>query len=382
MYAEEDDPRSPKYRPRQPINFTNLHIDWYGFSDAWATQMQYPNPILRPATLGEESPDLREPKFSKCTTPVVWYINYLYIFGEFYMRTATGMYIMEKKGWIDRNMTMVLAALNMDLEEYHHKWLQPFTDHSITTFSHFSARLPRQTRETYTAEGTHERCYENMYVCSIEWLNLWEYPRPFHSTAHYIMKYYEKYLAPPTDELKDPSVLKVGRARGRKGAGLSEAQLRGGRAAAGARRLGEACAGACEQLDGARRRCSPAGACLQPSRRRQAQAAAAPGAGQNTPPPLRQPPAAARGDARCACQRGSRPALEPPLPPPAARAGHVCRPAAHQHAQHHEPAPAHDLVPRPQRHAAKVHGDAVQERALRGAPHEPDDQGHLPRAPL
>jgi hypothetical protein len=215
MYAEEDDPRSPKYRPRKPINFTNLHIDWYGFSDAWATQIQYPSPVVRPATLGEESPDLREPRFSKCTTPVVWYINYLYIFGEFYMRTATGMYIMEKKGWIDRNMTMVLAALNMDLEEYHHKWLQPFTDHSITTFSHLSARLPRHTHETYTAEGTHERCFENMYVCHVEWLNLWEYPRPFHSTAHYIMKYYEKYLTPPTEELKDPSVLKVGSARAR-----------------------------------------------------------------------------------------------------------------------------------------------------------------------
>ena len=210
LYAEEDDPRSLKYKRRPRINFTNLHIDWHGFSDAWDTQLKYPDPIVRPATTGEETPELREPVFSKCTVPIVWYINYLYIFGEFYMRAATEMFIMQQKGWFDRNATLVVAALNMDLERYHHRWLQPYTRHDVTTLSHFSSRLPRHTRETYTEEGTHERCFENLYVCQVEWLNLWDYPRPFHSTAQHIMKYYEPRLQPPTEpELTDPSVLKV-----------------------------------------------------------------------------------------------------------------------------------------------------------------------------
>jgi hypothetical protein len=56
-------------------------------------------------------------------------------------------------------MTIAVATLGMRLEPYHHFLLRPFSAHNVTTLSHLSARLPLDTPEPYTPDGTHVRCF-------------------------------------------------------------------------------------------------------------------------------------------------------------------------------------------------------------------------------
>ncbi len=43
-------------------------------------QVKHPPPLMRPVSMGEESPDLQEPSFSNCTLPVVTFMNWVYVF--------------------------------------------------------------------------------------------------------------------------------------------------------------------------------------------------------------------------------------------------------------------------------------------------------------
>jgi hypothetical protein len=158
------------------------------------------------------------------TIPLVIYPNYLYVYGEFFMRTVATLYAMQARGWIDKRcvrgiertrlslrwavqngqvnpasrwrrawrtpagarvgldkprpadrvlpppltipppkknrVTLVVATLNMRLEPYHYFLLKPFTNWNVTTLGHFSSRLPLATPEHYNPDGQHVRCFK------------------------------------------------------------------------------------------------------------------------------------------------------------------------------------------------------------------------------
>lgn len=57
--------------------------DLYGVSDVWGTQFTSPAPVLRPATAGEETPELQQPIFSNATRPIVALTMFVRVYGEF-----------------------------------------------------------------------------------------------------------------------------------------------------------------------------------------------------------------------------------------------------------------------------------------------------------
>ncbi len=102
LYDNTHNPRHPQYKGKPSIDLTSTRADYYGFGDAWNTAIPYPQPLMRPATAGEETKELRRPQFSHCTVPLVLYPDRLYMHSEFYMRTLVTLHGMQVKGLLDR----------------------------------------------------------------------------------------------------------------------------------------------------------------------------------------------------------------------------------------------------------------------------------------
>jgi hypothetical protein len=103
MYDAKYNPRHAKFQPSAPrVRLEDLRLDYFGFNDRWGTEFAYPQPLMRPATSGEETPELREPRFSRCTVPVIIYSNYLYQPAEFFLRTVATVHALQRKGVLHR----------------------------------------------------------------------------------------------------------------------------------------------------------------------------------------------------------------------------------------------------------------------------------------
>lgn len=64
LYGNHHNPRHAEFKGMPQIQLESVHVDYYGFGDVWGTEFLYPQPLLRPATAGEESDDLQNPQFS------------------------------------------------------------------------------------------------------------------------------------------------------------------------------------------------------------------------------------------------------------------------------------------------------------------------------
>ncbi|KAI8464064.1 MAG: hypothetical protein J3K34DRAFT_441801 [Monoraphidium minutum] len=209
LYENRHNPRHTAFTGIPQISLESVHIDYYGFGDVWGTEFLYPNPLLRPATGGEETKELQEPQFSRCTIPLIIYPNYLYVYGEFFMRTVATLYAMQAKGWIDKRMTIAVATLGMRLEPYHHFLLRPFSAWNVTTLGHMGARLPLAVPEQYNPDGQHVRCFRQLLVCQMNYFWKLGIKNPLWSTGQAILDYYRSRLPPLDPELADPSKLRV-----------------------------------------------------------------------------------------------------------------------------------------------------------------------------
>jgi hypothetical protein len=69
LYSNQHNPRHPAFKGLPKIGPGDAHVDYFGFGDVWGTEFQYPSPLVRPATAGEETKELQEPQFSRWCAP-------------------------------------------------------------------------------------------------------------------------------------------------------------------------------------------------------------------------------------------------------------------------------------------------------------------------
>jgi hypothetical protein len=65
LYENRHNPRHTAFEGVPRIDLSSVRLDYYGFGDVWGTEFAYPDPLLRPATSGEETKELQEPQFSR-----------------------------------------------------------------------------------------------------------------------------------------------------------------------------------------------------------------------------------------------------------------------------------------------------------------------------
>lgn len=180
--------------------FDDKHIlvDLFGVRDAWGAQRTYPEVVVRPFSAeSEEAPDLRNPKFSSCTLPVVLYSSYGNFFSEQLMRSFVVLSLMAHFGVLNRYVTLVVPNLGMKLYQYIYFLNQPFSVYNVTTLSHLSSRLPYDTPEGYSYERKHVRCFEQLLLCHVKpkLMRHKFYPQPLWVSSQRLVQYYEPVLS-------------------------------------------------------------------------------------------------------------------------------------------------------------------------------------------
>lgn len=81
--------------------------------NTFCNMLQYPEMIFRPGNSHEEAPDLQQPiSFSNCARPVVLYLNHLFMFGDFWVRTMPTLLnaLHSPDGAWDTDYTIVVAT--------------------------------------------------------------------------------------------------------------------------------------------------------------------------------------------------------------------------------------------------------------------------------
>lgn len=102
LYANQHNPQHEHFTGLPALSLRNISFNYHGFGDAWGTAFPYPSPLVRPATAGEESPQLAHPQFSTCTYPLVIVAHRLYSFGAFFVNTVGQLYMWQLSGALDR----------------------------------------------------------------------------------------------------------------------------------------------------------------------------------------------------------------------------------------------------------------------------------------
>lgn len=102
LYDNRHNPRHELFGGLPPVQLKSISVNYLGFDDLWDTEIQHPNPVLRPASSEEESPDLSHPQFSSCTVPLVLYASRLYSHGDLFVNTVAPLYMWQLNRTLDR----------------------------------------------------------------------------------------------------------------------------------------------------------------------------------------------------------------------------------------------------------------------------------------
>eukprot|EP00877_Chromochloris_zofingiensis_P010357 jgi/Chrzof1/5575/Cz16g07320.t1 len=201
LYDPLHDPRQHGEIPVFPLG--DIEPNLHGFGDAHGAHIGYPDPIIRPATAGEETSDLQRPNFSECTIPVVFYPSYLYVFGEFLMRMVTPIWAAQQVGlW--HMYSIMIATMGMQLESYHRTFLQPFSQHAVVTLSHASSRQAiSNTAKQHRPDQQHmARCFRHLIMCHDDRQingvrasnHTFGLDQPHWRAAQHVLHYYQPHL--------------------------------------------------------------------------------------------------------------------------------------------------------------------------------------------
>ncbi|MEW5316176.1 MAG: hypothetical protein WDW38_007562 [Sanguina aurantia] len=97
--------------------------------------------VIRAATELEACPDLREPRFSSCTSPLVLYVRWPFNVGELFESAFAQLLPMIERGTISRRMTLVLATPHgLQLPSFTRMMFQTLFEPAVTTLADFSTR--------------------------------------------------------------------------------------------------------------------------------------------------------------------------------------------------------------------------------------------------
>jgi hypothetical protein len=172
------------------VKLGNNHLDFRGFGDV-AGIVQYPPPIIRPGhAANEEAADMQPSTrtFSPCARPVVLYLNFVYAFGDWWLRSMPAFMHARAAGAWDTRATLVIATGGQRLARWQKLVLQTLGEQPIVTLSAASSRAlaapgqqqqpERQHRHALAAAArrrlqeqpsltAYGRCFELVAVCSV-----------------------------------------------------------------------------------------------------------------------------------------------------------------------------------------------------------------------
>ena len=163
--------------------------------------LRVPDPVFLPLTPQETSPALRNPVFSNCTVPVVWFASYLSNFGETFERFLVLLWAARKKGAWDTRYNLLF---NMQKIPHHLSLMS-------RVHSQFEAR-------TLSEASASSKCFQTLVMCKIpgEWhwtgrvdmnTGYWEmnkgFIRPNWDAAKSFLDFYRKMGQLPAINLSD-----------------------------------------------------------------------------------------------------------------------------------------------------------------------------------
>eukprot|EP00878_Enallax_costatus_P019457 GHUV01020529.1.p1 GENE.GHUV01020529.1~~GHUV01020529.1.p1 ORF type:complete len:313 (+),score=39.00 GHUV01020529.1:311-1249(+) len=213
LYDNKYNPRHELFQHVPRLKLDNISADYYGYGDVWGTHFSHPEPLLRPATGGEETRELAHPQFSRCTIPLIIYASRLYMYGHFFTNTVASIHVMQQSGLLDRRLSIVIDTFGMQLERFQRFLLAPFTPFDVTTLSHLSSRQPYERPESYNPDGQHGRCFWNLLACQFNANTSGHLPKtldsPLWSTGQTILQHYRHKLPPIDPEFANNSKLRV-----------------------------------------------------------------------------------------------------------------------------------------------------------------------------
>jgi hypothetical protein len=102
LYDNTHNPRHEHFEGLPRVQLKNISVNYFGFDDLWGTKIQHPDPVLRPASSEEESPELVHPQFSSCTVPLVLYVSHLNSHGDLFVNTVAPLYMWQLNRTLDR----------------------------------------------------------------------------------------------------------------------------------------------------------------------------------------------------------------------------------------------------------------------------------------
>ncbi|GFR47602.1 hypothetical protein Agub_g9337 [Astrephomene gubernaculifera] len=125
--------------------------------------------VLRVNTSEEASPDLRQPAFSRCTSPVVLWQRWMFNVGEVFETSYVRMWEEFHAGQVDPALSLVLATPHgLRLPKFARLFFEALYDKEVTSLAEFSARRhDMRQRSNATAEGWHVRCFERVTLCRL-----------------------------------------------------------------------------------------------------------------------------------------------------------------------------------------------------------------------
>ncbi|KAL4446247.1 hypothetical protein ABPG77_003054 [Micractinium sp. CCAP 211/92] len=143
---------------------------------------------------------LRQPTFSQCTVPVVWYPFWMKNFGHFLRDNSAKLWgFIEDTPWADGIKLVPVTAEGLALPGFNYQLLQAMTPLRVETWADFSSRLPQaglppeQPGPLPSAEGNHQRCFDSMLICT-HGLNITRWP--LHGFGRHLVQTYKHLLAP------------------------------------------------------------------------------------------------------------------------------------------------------------------------------------------
>ncbi|KAL4423825.1 hypothetical protein ABPG75_001126 [Micractinium tetrahymenae] len=150
---------------------------------------------------------LRQPTFSRCTVPVVWYPFWMTNFGHFLRDNSAKLWgFIEDTPWASSIKLVPVTAEGLSLPGFNYQLLQSMTPLRVETWADFSARLPQggpapvQPGSPSSAEGDHQRCFESMLICT-HGLNITRWP--LHGFGRHLVQTYKHLLAPDVQVAAD-----------------------------------------------------------------------------------------------------------------------------------------------------------------------------------
>jgi len=107
LYGIQHNPRHELFSQLPDIRPGNISVDYFGYGGLWGTSFPHPPQLVRPATGGEETQELRHPQFSRCTSPMVLYVDHLYKLGHFFASTVAVIHMMQESRLLDNRWAVL-----------------------------------------------------------------------------------------------------------------------------------------------------------------------------------------------------------------------------------------------------------------------------------